>query len=209
MQGLKTLIDRKVEDAANKKVSPLEQSIVEGSGMFIPDASSRRDQAEETAAVFGVFSSSLLDIAPTRPEQSYAIAMMAAEVASFDNDKRTQVLSMTDGLQRLQLVCKTVEETLSMNQARQMAESVSDTSEQDLQVGAPQLPVWATQIKKGMRVEYYWNDEYEWTAAEVLEDPVKIMDEYLIQLKFDTDGEIHTLPLNPDEKVRWRPAGRN
>ena len=74
-------------------------------------------------------------------------------------------------------------------------------------VGPPQLPPWASQISKGLRVEYYWNEEWGWSPAEVIEDPIKIMDEFIITVRFDADGEVHRLPLNPDEKLRWRPAG--
>ena len=209
MRGLKTLIDQKIHDAANSQVSPLEQSILESASMFMPDKASQEDQAEEAAAVFDVFSSSLMDIAPTRKEQSYAIAMMAAEIASFSNEMRTKIIAMTNYLVRLQLVCKEIEEILGMKQARRVATSITaedDEASKDLKVGPPTLPRWASQIRKGTRVEYYWNDEWEWSPGEVVEEPVKIMNELLLNVRFDVDDEVHTLPLNPDEKVRWRPG---
>lgn len=209
MQSLKTLIGLRLEEACNSAVTPLEQSILESANMFMPDQASQEDQAEEAAAVFDVFSSSLMDIAPSRKEQSYAIAMMAAEIASFDNELRTKIITMTNSRVRLQLVCKEVEEQLGMKQARKIAATItaeSDESSKDLKVGPPTLPPWANQIRKGTRIEYYWNDEWEWSSGEVVEEPVKIMDELLINVKFDVDGEIHVLPLNPEEKLRWRPG---
>lgn len=56
-----------------------------------------------------------------------------------------------------------------------------------------------------MRIAYYWNEEWEWCEAEVMEDPVMVVDELLITLRF-ADGEVHRLPFHPDEKARWRPA---
>jgi hypothetical protein len=209
MQGLKSFIDYKIHQAKNANaISPLEMSIVEGTGLMLPDPAAQSDQAEEMAAVFDVFGSSLADIAPTPTEQSFAIAMMAAEICQFDNEMRSQMLQMTDGVARLKLVCHKVEETVGRNQAMKITQELTEPEEdeKELQVGAPQLPAWAAQIKKGMRVDYYWNDEWEWASGEVVQDPVKIMDEYLINVKFDADGEVHTLPLNPDDKVRWRPG---
>jgi hypothetical protein len=208
MQGLKSFIDYKIHQARNTNISPLEKSIVEGTGLLLPDPTEQSDQAEEMAAVFDVFASSLADIAPTPKEQSFAIAMMAAEICQFDNELRSQMLQMTDGVARLKLVCHKVEETVGRNQAMKITQELTepDEDEKELQVGAPQLPAWAAQIKKGTRVDYYWNDEWEWASGEVVQDPVKIMDEYLINVKFDADGEVHTLPLNPDDKVRWRPG---
>ena len=210
MQASKTLVVQRLQEVANQPdVSPLERSILESATLFTLDQASQEEQAEEAAAVFDVFSSSLLDFAPSRKEQMYAIAMMAAELASFDNEIRRKIIATTDSLWRLQLVCKHIEDIIRMKHARKVASQIieeKDESSKDLKVGPPTLPPWANQIRKGTRVEYYWNDEWEWSPGEVIADPVKIMDELLIQIKFDADGEVHTLPLNPDEKLRWRPG---
>lgn len=209
MQSLKTMIDQRLEEVANNgNMNPLEQSILESANMFVQDKASQEEQAEEAAAVFDVFASSLMDIAPSRHEQSYAIAMMAAEIASFDNEMRKKIIITRNSVERLQLACKHVEDMLRMKQARKVATSITDSgdeSSKDLKVGPPKLPPWASQIRKGTRIEYYWNEEWEWSPGEVVEEPVKIMDELLLKVKFDADGEVHTLPLNPDEKLRWRP----
>lgn len=209
LQSLKTIIDQRLEEVANNgNVNPLELSILESANMFVPDKASQEEQAEEAAAVFDVFASSLMDIAPSRQEQSYAIAMMAAEIASFDNEMRKKFITTRNSVERLQLACKHVEDMLRMKQARKIATSITDggdESSKDLKVGPPKLPPWASQIRKGTRIEYYWNEEWEWSSGEVVEDPIKIMDELLLKVKFDVDGEVHILPLNPDEKLRWRP----
>jgi hypothetical protein len=72
-------------------------------------------------------------------------------------------------------------------------------------VGTLQLPPWSRQITKGMKIAYYWNEEWEWCEGEVVEDPVMVVDELLITMRF-ADGEVHRLPFHPDEKARWRPA---
>jgi hypothetical protein len=73
------------------------------------------------------------------------------------------------------------------------------------QVGTPELPPWSKQITKGMKISYYWNEEWEWCDAEVIEDPVMIVDELIVTVRFE-DGEVHKLPFHPEEKARWRPA---
>lgn len=73
------------------------------------------------------------------------------------------------------------------------------------QVGTPELPPWSKQIRKGTKVSYYWNEEWEWCDAEVIEDPAMVVDELLVTVRFD-DGEVHRLPFHPDERARWRPA---
>jgi hypothetical protein len=209
MRGLKVMIDQKRQDAENSQASILEQSILENANVAVPDTASLKEQVEEAAVVFAVFSTSLSDFAPTRHEQSYAIAMMAAEIASFDNKLRAKMLAMTNSLNRLRLVCQQVEESVKMRQAHEVAASIisqKDEGSKDLKVGPPKLPPWANQIKKGTRIEYYWNEQWEWSPGVVIDEPIKIMDEILLKVQFDADGEIHTLPLNPDEKLRWRPG---
>ena len=56
-----------------------------------------------------------------------------------------------------------------------------------------------------MKLSYYWNEEWEWCEAEDIEDPVLVVDELLVTVRFE-DGEVHKLPFSPDEKARWRPA---
>ena len=74
-----------------------------------------------------------------------------------------------------------------------------------LKVGTPTLPPWASNIKKGVKVEYYWNEEYEWCKGVIVEDPIMIIDEIVLTVQFE-DGETHRLPFRADEKARWRPA---
>ena len=75
----------------------------------------------------------------------------------------------------------------------------------ELKVGIPTLPPWANQIRNGIRVEYFWNEDEGWCAGTVVDDPVKIMDEIIITVEFDDDGSIHRLPLRGEDKARWRP----
>ena len=204
MQGVKTLLDQERAEQAKAK-SPLETSILQASGVPPPEVS----QLEEMVAVFDVFSASLIDLCPTPLERNFAVGMMAAELANVNNEVRKQIVSTTDGVRRLRIVCEQLEEKVGMNQARKVANQITDSqdeSSKDLQVGPPTLPPWAAQIRKGVRVDYYWNDEFEWCSGTVVEEPLKIMDEMVVTVEFDADGERHRLPLNPDEKVRWRPG---
>lgn len=75
----------------------------------------------------------------------------------------------------------------------------------ELKVGIPTLPPWANQIRNGIKVEYFWNEDEGWCVGTVVDDPIKIMDEIIITVEFDDDGSIHRLPLRGEDKARWRP----
>ena len=59
-------------------------------------------------------------------------------------------------------------------------------------------------MSEGTRLEYFWNEEFGWCEGVVVGDPVKIVDELIVTVRFE-DGETHKLPFRADEKVRWRP----
>jgi hypothetical protein len=207
MVGVQEFITQKLEDANNKEISLLEQSIIEDGGMTGVDPTSiEQYQAEEMAAVWDVFQSSLIDdIAPQ--DRRFAIGIMAAELAEFNNQARQKVLVTRDAMDRLRMAATELDEIVGMARARKVAAQITDKADQDdqdLKVGNPQLPPWAKTIRKGTRIEYYWNGEFDWMAGEVIEDPVTIVNELLITVRFD-DGEVHQLPLGGEDKARWRP----
>jgi hypothetical protein len=200
--AMKQCIDQKLEQLP-KKLTPLELSILKDTNGMSALAADQH-ATEEMAANFEIFAGSLVDICPLPNDRYYAIGMLAAELV-LENSIRRQCLLLTNGLQRLRLVLQRLEE---QNKKTQAVDKVSIIpSEQDLQVGEPTLPLWARQIRKGMRVEYYWNDEYEWCAGQVVEDPILIVNELILTIYFPSDGTTHRLPLTAEEKVRWRPAG--
>jgi len=129
MVGLKTLIDQKLE-ARKPELSPLEQSILEETGA-VAAVDADAQQAEEMAAVFDIFQSSLIDIAPMPVERYYAIAMLAAEMANVDNDVRKELIVMTDGIARMRVVLQELEEEVSMNQARKVADNITSELDED------------------------------------------------------------------------------
>mmetsp|Transcript_4998 Transcript_4998/g.5202 ORF Transcript_4998/g.5202 Transcript_4998/m.5202 type:complete len:87 (-) Transcript_4998:820-1080(-) len=85
-----------------------------------------------------------------------------------------------------------------------MLELISTKFDFDFEVGYPPLPRWALTLKKGMRIEYYWNEEWDWSGG-TIQDILKIMDELVVTVEFD-DGSLYRLPLNGEEKLRWRPS---
>ena len=218
-------------EASAAPLSPLEKSILEDAPSSTPMAQAiqRRFDAEERIAVFQTFTSSLLDLAPDERDRIFAVAMMAGELANLPSDARVKMLVTTDGVARLRLVLRELSFILSMDSARQITKSLSlggggtsdsinidprslkeaEDSQKQLQVGTPKLPKWADQIKKGIRVEYFWNEDEGWCLGTVHEDPIKIMDEIIVTLKFDDDGTIHKLPFRGDDKARWRPPKGN
>jgi len=210
LQAMKAIVDQKL-NTKYIPISPLEESILKESGMDpnMNMGKMQQDQAEEMAAVFDVFVSSLLDIAPSKIERLYVVGIMAAEFAGLDNNVRRKVLTMVDGVERLRLVLREAEKKIGMVQAKKLTEEIVDKSDEgskDLQVGAPSLPPWAKNIKKGLKIEYFWNEGEGWCKGEVTETPVMVVDELLLTILFE-DGETHRLPFRGDEKARWRPSG--
>lgn len=199
----------------------LEQSILKDAGVPVSVIKSTEATNEEMAAVFQIFKQELVDIATTPAERRYAIAFIAAEIASINNEQRAKALITTDSVQRLKDILNVLESKISMERAKKMANEISDwggssdgTSGsadlgggQELKVGKPPLPKWADSIKKGMMLEYFWNEEWGWCECEV-EDVFKILDEVIVTVRFLSDGEAHKLPITGEDKVRWRPAQR-
>ena len=194
-------------DQTDRQLSPLEQDILIKSGL--PDAFfAKRNAAEEKLAVWKVFQLSLPEFAASN-RSYYAFAMLAAQLCNLSNPVRQELLQMRNGHQRLVFLAEQLDETVGMERARLMAKQITDETDQaskDLKVGEPQLPPWASSIRKGTELEYYWNEEYEWCRGTVVEEPVKVVDEILLTVYFEDDGTTHRLPLRADEKIRWRPV---
>jgi len=212
MKNVQSIMTQKLKDATAKtQLGPLEKSILEAEGggaEALQLASIELAHAEEMTAVWHVFQSSLVDdIEPS--QRRFAVATMAAELADLPNSVRQEILLTRDSEERLRIVLRELTEIVGMERARKLASSItdkSDESQKDLKVGKPQLPPWAKQIRKGTKIEYFWNEEWGWCPGTVVEDPVTIVDELLVTVRFDEDGEKHKLPLSGEDKLRWRPA---
>ncbi|KAL9190944.1 hypothetical protein ACHAXT_000650 [Thalassiosira profunda] len=222
-QSLDKILAAQAEETA-APLSPLEKAILEDASSM-DQATSRQFDAEERMAVFQAFVSSLLDIAPNRRDRIFAVAMIAGELANLPSELRAKMLVTTDGVERLRMVLRELSTILSMDSAKRITKSLSlggagdvtdatslqeaEDAQKNLQVGVPKLPPWADQIQKGVRIEYYWSEEEGWCAGTVDEDPLKIVDEIVLTIKFDDDGSVHKIPFQADEKARWRPPKGN
>jgi hypothetical protein len=206
MAAMKTIVDQKI-NTQPKSISPLEQAILEEKGFSQGALNDReQDQAEEMGAILDIFASSMLDIAPTRLERMYSVAMLAAEFAGVGNDIREQILITTNGVERLRIVLKEIEKVISMVSVAKLTEEITEQNDsKDLKVGVPTLPPWSKNIRKGTNIEYFWNEIEGWCTGKVVEDPIMILDELILVILFD-DGEMHRLPFQGDEKARWRPG---
>jgi hypothetical protein len=214
MLNVQSIIAQQLEDAnAKNNLSPLEKSILEdneiGSGVSAINAAAiELALAEEMSAVWAVFQTSLVD--DIDPQQRrFAVAVMASELACLENNVRQEILLTRNGEERLKIVLKELKEIVGMRQARKFASKITDDVDEldkDLMVGTPKLPRWALQITKGTKIEYFWNEEYGWCSGTVTEDPVTIVDEILLTIRFDEDDEVHKLPLSAEDKIRWRPG---
>jgi hypothetical protein len=164
--------------------------------------------AEETQAVLEAFEPLMMDLFPLPRDRFFALGFLAAEMSNMSNTVRKQILKLKDGVQRLRVVLQNLEEIVGMAKAQRVVDAVLASKSQlnrDLVVGDPELPAWARSIRKGMEVEYYWNEEWGWCRGQVIEDPITIMDEIILTVFFLSDGHTHRLPFRAEEKVRWRP----
>jgi predicted DNA-binding protein YlxM (UPF0122 family) len=210
MAAMKTLVDQKL-NSIPPSLTPLEEAILKESGRDpnMNTAYLEKNRAEEMAAILDIFRSSLLDIAPSKMERLYVVAIMAAEIAGLDNDVRKKILTTVDGVARLRVVLAEAEKKISLVQAKKITKEImqkNDQESKELKVGIPSLPPWAKSIKKGVKIEYFWNEIEGWCKGEVIEDPVMILDELIVTVRFE-DGDIQKLPFRGDEKARWRPGG--
>lgn len=209
MSAMKAIVDQKL-DTKPKLKSPLEESILEQSGMAGGVGgieAMQQNQVEEMAAIFDVFSSSLIDIAPSRTELFYTVAMLAAEFGGFDNDIRKKMILTVDGVERLRIVVEALEKKISLVQAKKLTEDItgqSDEDSKDLRVGKPPIPDWAKSFSEGMEIEYYWSEKDGWLSGTITETTM-IVDELIISVIFE-DGETVRLPFDTEQKARWRPA---
>lgn len=200
LHSMEIIIDQKLSQSTP---TILEKTILSNTGLPEDTALSN---AEEMAAVMTIFRSELVEINDATIRR-YAIGMMAAEIGRFNNDERKNILMMKDGVERLRFCLRSLDRIISLQRAKDMAQEItqeSDGDQMDLKVGTPSFPDWAKRIAAGNRLEYFWNEEYEWLTGTVVEVE-KIIDELIITVLFD-DGETHRLAFLAEEKVRWRPA---
>jgi hypothetical protein len=199
---------------ANPDISPLEMEIMktfqnEGStGPFVDKFELERASAENMASLLEIFRAELVEMTDIMLRR-YAIGMMMCEVGDVSFEARCEALRTTDGVERLQKLLAILEGKISLERAKSMAQQIVDTTDdgddkRQLKVGQPSLPPWANQIREGVKVEYYWNEDVGWFRGTV-KGVLKVLDEILVTVEFD-DGETHRLPFNGYEKARWRPA---
>jgi hypothetical protein len=215
--AMRSYVDGRLQEAvAATRAAPtlLEESILEAAQhLQLQQQRARqvaRHDAEERAAVLDVFQVALVDSSFATAQERYrATAFLAAELCDLDNVARHALLLDISAVRRLRLACQCAEQAAAHRRARTLAASITDrTSEaaKDLRVGAPSLPPWARQLRRGVQVEYFWNEEHGWCRGTVVDDPVPVASELIVTVHFDDDGTTHRLPLSPDDKARWRPA---
>jgi hypothetical protein len=211
------LLDETIRDKFLAPSSLSSSSSSSSSAQALVDAAERQlATAQEFTAAWHLFQTLLQsNIWPTPSERQYAIGIMAAELCRLDDATlRQRWLVTTNPLERLRSVCAHAERAVAWLRARQVAQSIAttkatsnvDNDQQDLTVGTPSLPhSWVRTMAAGARVEYFWNVEHGWCRGTVVSDPVYVVSEYILTVRFDDDGSTHALPLTADEKARWRP----
>jgi len=167
-----------------------------------------RPDTEEIVAVTQVFLQELIEMS-SPSDRRYALAFLAAEIVNVNNEIRRRIVTTTDNHYRLRIVLSALRRKLDERRAIQVTDTITGTttSNTDLQVGTPSLPTWSNDLKAGLKVEYFWNEEWGWCPGEI-QQVERIFDEVIVTLKFEADGEVHRLPVTAEEKVRWRPVQR-
>lgn len=187
LDSMATYAEQMVQSYEN--MSPLEESLVESTSNSVLD---RLEMTQELAAIVAILRSSLEQWPPS------SLPYLAVDLTSTNNEQRWKLLSCASLSDQIELARSILVDALP--------EVASSKPAQELQVGTPQLPRWASTIRKGVELEYFWNEEYEWCRGVVVEDPVFIVDEWILTVHFDDDDSTHRLPLSADEAARWRPA---
>jgi hypothetical protein len=185
-----------IEKALEPK-SPLELSLLKGLGTKIQPQPLQDELlvAQERRAV--------IEAAPL----PHLVDLMP-DVVVIGLSNRCALMLETTMESKVQRACAMVQERIDMERARKRANAITDSvdaSIKDLKVGPPTLPPWASQIRKHTRLEYFWNVEVGWCSGTVTDNPLFIVDEWILSVQFDDDGSIHRLPLSADDKLRWRP----
>jgi len=217
LEAMRLVAQRRIEELSSTSV--LEDHIEE---MKRAGAGEERQlsllQGKEVLKTVEGFSATLDSIGSIpSTERTYALGMVALDVLSlstvsmesFSSDFVREALVMVDGMQRVERITAKIEEEISLLRARALTRELKDTVSKedeyklDLKIGAPSLPPWAAGIQVGTRLEYYWNEDYGWTGAQIVKR-MEIAGELLFDVLFD-DGETHRLPFLPEDKIRWRP----
>lgn len=201
MQAMQSHVEQQMEICLHE-MSPVERSIADGNML------AQRRAALEMAAVWEVFQQYLLDLCPSPTERCFTIGFMAAEMVNLSNDVRYKILRTTDGMERLRMVLRELEHAVGMTRARRVVHDITNPRKRDQKVVVDEqaaFPPWTSRIRKGMRVEYFWDDEVEWCKGTVVEDPLFVVNEYVLTIKFDDSDEIHKIPFEAKEMKRWRP----
>jgi hypothetical protein len=207
LNAMQSLVKMRLD--ANPDISPLEKEILntfQTDGGVTDTFELERASAENMASLLEIFRAELVEMTDVTLRR-YVIGMMMCEVGDVAFDARCEALRCTDGIARLRTLLAILEGKISLARAKSVAQQIVDTTNVDkkqLKVGQPSLPPWANQIREGVKIEYYWNEQVGWFRGTV-KGVSKILDEILVTVEFD-DGETHRLPFNGYEKVRWRPA---
>jgi len=206
LNSMQTLVKMRLE--ANPNMSLLEKEIIArfSSATESPFDTVELERAEEMASLLEIFRAELVEMTDVYLRR-YAIGMMMCEIGDLSFEERCEALRTTDGIQRLQKLVAILEGKISLERAKNMAQQISESTDEDLRqlkVGQASLPPWSKHIKEGTKVEYYWNEELGWLVGTV-KGKMKVLDEILVDVEFE-GGDTHRLPFNGLEKARWRPA---
>ena len=188
---------------SEEDMSPLEASLQQPPGV---DPADQNTMAEERAAIVTILRSSLELFSPATIPFLAVDLLSQQDVSNADRLSLLRCQTVSERIQTANTILQQIQASATSSSRTTAAAVTAPIVDTDLQVGPPQLPVWANRITKGSELEYFWNEEYEWCRGVVVEDPVWIVDEWILTVHFDDDDSTHRLPLTADDKARWRPA---
>lgn len=150
---------------------------------------------------WGAIVSSYSDISyTTKASRRWHMACDGMELLDLDNTEVARLVEMGSGVGRMVEI-----EGIVRTRVRQG--KLAKGAGVDLEVSKVlAVPEAARMLKVGDRVQYYWNEEYEWCEAEVVGKEGPVGGEFVVELRFVSDGEVHKVSFGGEDKARWRPV---
>ncbi|GMI17125.1 hypothetical protein TrLO_g13530 [Triparma laevis f. longispina] len=133
-------------------------------------------------------------------ERVWRLGCEVISLCDLSTEERANLIALTSGLERLRLLRSILK--IKIGETK-----ITAGSGWDLQVSeSGDVPKQALSLNVGQKVEYYWNEEYEWQPATVVNKIGPVGGEVLFDLKFDSDGEVHRCGFGFEDRGRWRPV---
>mmetsp|Transcript_25789 Transcript_25789/g.29488 ORF Transcript_25789/g.29488 Transcript_25789/m.29488 type:complete len:469 (-) Transcript_25789:8-1414(-) len=207
LSGLHAFVKQKVKESLRQRKKDIENSDIGYTDENeMTTTIHKRIYSKEISDVLFAFHGFLIENQSilSITEKQYAIAFFAAELIGVDNEIRKKLLKANKGIERLKIISNEVNKVVSTQRMVQSIVANDDDHYEIYSDDFESLPAWSKNIKKGMVVEYFWDEDFGWRECTVVNDPIPILNELLITVHFEDDQSTRKLPFRIDDKKRWR-----